>query len=322
MKAAVLHKLGEIPRFEDFPEPAPEEEQVIVKVKAASLKNIDRMLARGSHYDSYSNLPVVVGIDGVAILEDGTRIYTGSHSGMMAEKATVSKQRCVSLPDNIDNVTAAALPNPALSAWLALSYRAKLRPGETILIMGATGVTGKLAVQLAKYFGAGRIVATGRNKKELEILPLLGADTVISLEKSNEELKKTFEGQIEYKRFDIVLDYIWGHYAEVLLDAMTGHDLNAEAHRTRYIQIGEMAGATIKLSAATLRSSAIELYGQGGGSIPKDGMAKILTEIIPKLFNLAAEKKLVITTEEVPLKDIERVWRMQESGGKRIVIMP
>jgi NADPH:quinone reductase-like Zn-dependent oxidoreductase len=226
------------------------------------------------------------------------------------------------LSDKIDNVTAAALPNPALSAWLTLSWRANLKPGETVLIMGATGVTGKLAIQLAKHFGAGRVVAAGRNKKVLETLPQLGADVVISLEKSDEELKKNFEAEIKYEPFDIVLDYIWGHQAEVLLDALTGHDLNAEAHHTRYIQIGEMAGATIKLSAATLRSSAIEIYGQGGGSIPKEVMMKISTEIFPQLINLAAEKKLVIDTEAVPLKDIEKAWRRQDAGGKRIVIIP
>src|SRR5262249_7886186 len=138
MKAAVLHTLGKPPRFEDFPDPRPSAGEVIVQVKAASLKNVDKLMASGSHYDSYHELPVVCGVDGVGVLDDGTRVFCGgprSPYGMMAERTVVSRSWCLPIPDGVDAVTAAALPNPALSSWLPLVWRAQLQPGETVLIL-------------------------------------------------------------------------------------------------------------------------------------------------------------------------------------------
>ena len=184
MKAAVLHALGKPPRFEDFPAPQPRQGEVLVQIKAASLKNIDKAMVSGSHYDSHRELPAVCGVDGVGALEDGTRVYCGGARppyGMMAEQTVVSRAWCLPVPEGVDDSTAAALPNPALSSWLPLVWRAQLKPGETVLILGATGVAGKLAVQIAKHLGAGRVVAAGRNRQVLETLPDLGADATIAL---------------------------------------------------------------------------------------------------------------------------------------------
>ncbi len=323
MKAAVLYQAGEIPKYADFPDPVPQkEEETVVRITAASVKNIDRMRAAGTHYDSYRTLPAVVGMDGVGILEDGTRVFTGSTGGMIAEKAIAIKNRCIPLPDNIDDITAAALPNPGLSAWFALSYRAAIKPGETVLVMGATGVTGKLAVQLARQFGAGRVIAAGRNREALDAIGKLWADTTISLAEPEDDLKKSFEREAKQNPFDIILDYVWGRPAEILLDTLTGHDFNAEPRRTRYIEVGEMAGPVVRLQGSTLRSSGVEIYGIGGGSIPKEEMMKVPTKVLPQLFQMAAEKKLIIETEVAPLKDIEKAWQRKDISGKRLVIVP
>ena len=127
-----------------------------------------------------------------------------------------------------------------------------IRPGETVLILGATGVAGKLAIQIAKHLGAGRVVAAGRNPRMLETLSDLGADAIVALDQSDDDLAAAF---VREGPFDVVLDYLWGRPTTVLLDALTGHDLKAESSRTRLIEIGSMAGPTIALSAATLRSS-------------------------------------------------------------------
>ncbi|HEV8449308.1 MAG TPA: zinc-binding alcohol dehydrogenase family protein, partial [Gemmatimonadaceae bacterium] len=185
MKAAVLHALGSPPHYEDFRDPQPGEKEVVVHVRAASLKNIDKAMANGSHYDAHRELPAIVGVDGVGTLDDGTRVFCGGTRppyGMMAEQTVVSRVRCLPLPDGVDDDTAAALPNPALSSWLPLVWRAHLQPGETVLILGATGVAGKLAIQIAKHLGAGRVVAAGRNPRVLETLPALGADATIALD--------------------------------------------------------------------------------------------------------------------------------------------
>src|SRR5215475_13340774 len=182
MKAAVLHALGESPRCESFADPQPIEGEVLVRVKAAALKNVEKMMTSGSHYDRIGRLPCVCGLDGVGHLDDGTRVFCGGARppyGMMAERVVVSRAWCLPVPEEIDDVTAAALPNPALSAWLSLVWRAQLRPGETVLILGATGVAGKLAVQIAKHLGAGRVIAAGRNEQVLNTLNNMGADATI-----------------------------------------------------------------------------------------------------------------------------------------------
>jgi NADPH:quinone reductase-like Zn-dependent oxidoreductase len=320
MKAAVLHALGKPPRFEDFPDPQPRPNEAKVRVKAASLKNIDKAMAKGSHYDSHAELPIVCGIDGVGILDDGTRVFCGGSRppyGMMAEYTVVPQAWCLPIPDGVDDVTAAALPNPALSSWLPLVWRARLKPGETVLILGATGVAGKLAIQIAKHLGAKRVVAAGRNEKTLKMLRELGADATIALDQPDQQLTADFVREAAHSHFDIVLDYLWGHPTEVLLAALTGHDLKAESSTIRLVEIGEMAGPTISLSAAALRSSGLELYGSGGGSIPHTA----IFDTFPQLWALAASDKLRIETEPVALAEIEKVWQ-REQGGRRFVIIP
>jgi NADPH:quinone reductase-like Zn-dependent oxidoreductase len=321
MKAAVLRALGKPPRFEEFPDPKPSRGEVIVHVKAASLKNIDKMMASGSHYESHTKLPVVCGIDGVGILDDGTRVFCGGSRppyGMMAERTVVSRTWCLPIPDEIDDVTAAALPNPALSSWLSLAWRAQLKRGETALILGATGVAGKLAVQIAKHLGAGRVVAAGRNEQVLKTLNDLGADATIQLDQPDKELTEAFIREAGHKPFDVVIDYLWGHPTEVLLAALTGHDLKAQATRIRLVEVGEMAGPAIVLPAAALRSSGLELYGGGGGSIPP----KAVFDAFPQLWALAASGKLRLDTEQAPLADVEAIWQRQHLPGRRLVIIP
>ena len=321
MKAAVLHTLGKPPRFEDFPDPKPSQGEVIVHVKAASLKNIDKMLASGSHYDSHPELPVVCGIDGLGVLDDGTRVFCGGSRppyGMMAERTVVSRSWCLAIPDGVDDVIAAALPNPALSSWLPLVWRAQLKPGETVLILGATGVAGKLAVQIARHLGAGRVVAAGRNEQVLRTLNALGADATIHLDQPDRELREAFIREASHKRFDVIIDYLWGHPTEVLLDALTGRHLKAGGSRIRLVEIGEMAGPIIVLHAAALRSSGIEIYGSGGGSIPHSA----IFEAFPQVWALAASGKLRIDTEQAPLADVETVWQRPDSPGRRLVIIP
>jgi len=321
MKAAVLHTFGKPPRFEDFPDPQPGPGEVRVRVRAASLKNVEKAMASGSHYDSLRELPAICGVDGLAVLDDGTRVFCGgcrSPYGMMAEQAVVSRAFCLPVPEGVDDNTAAALPNPALSSWLPLVWRAELKPGETVLILGATGVAGKLAIQIARHLGAARVVAAGRNERILESLPELGADGTIALEQPDQALAAAFNREAAHKRFDVVLDYVWGHPTEVLLDALTGHDVMAESGPIRLIEIGEMAGPTISLSAGALRSSGIGIFGSGGGSIPH----RAIFETFPRVLALAARGKLRIDTEPVSLSEIESAWQRTDLCGRRLVVNP
>jgi NADPH2:quinone reductase len=234
---------------------------------------------------------------------------------MMATLSVVPRTWCIPVPEGIDDCVAAALPNPALSSWLPLTWRAQLKRGETVLVLGATGVAGKLAVQIARHLGAGRVVAAGRNERILQTLTSLGADAIIALSQSDEDLALAFRRE---EHFDVVLDYVWGHPTEVLLAALTGHDVRAESRGVRLIEIGEMAGPAIVLSAAALRSSGVEISGAGGGSVPHS----VIFDAFPKVWALAASGQLHIDIERVPLADIESAWRRDDLSGRRLVIIP
>jgi NADPH:quinone reductase-like Zn-dependent oxidoreductase len=317
MQAAVLSHSGAVPRCDEIADPVAGAGEVVVDMIAASIKNIDRMLARGDHYASSKQIyPRVVGVDGVGTLPDGTLVYTGGAGGMMAERALAVPARTIPVPPRLDPAIAAALPNAALSAWFSLHG---LQAGQTLLVLGATGVTGSLAVQLAKRSGAGAIVAAGRNPAALERLRDLGADVVIPLGGDEADVQRSIAASHAARPFDLVLDYLWGRPAELALAALTGDDLAAASHRTRWLQIGEMAGPRISLPAAALRSRAIELSGQGGGSLSRDLLARV-PEILPRMFDDAADGRLHIEVERVALADVAAAWQRTDSG-KRTVVM-
>lgn len=317
MHAAVLHKLGSAPRYEQFEGPVARDGEALIKVLAASLKQIDKGMASGGHYASYRELPVVCGVDGVGTLETERVLFGGCRKpfGAMAEKTVAPRAFCFPVPDGLDDATAAALPNPAASAWLPLKYRAKLQPGETVLVLGATGAAGTLAVQIAKLLGAGRVIAAGRNPQKLEATKSLGADITIQLEQPREKLVEAFAVAAK-DGIDIVLDYVWGAPTEALIEALTGHDLAAEPHTTRLIEIGSMAGALISLPGAALRSSGLEIYGAGGGSVPKTA----IFEALPQILQCGAEGELKIETKKVPLSEVEPQWNRKED--RRVVFIP
>jgi NADPH:quinone reductase-like Zn-dependent oxidoreductase len=320
MKAAVLHELGKPPRCEDFAEPTAGEQEAILQVRAASLKSVDKQLAAGSHYASPRELPVICGTDGVGNLPDGTRVFFGGPRrpfGTMAELTPAPAAFCFPVPDALDDATAAALPNPGVSALLALKQRAKVEAGETVLILGATGVTGKLAVQIAKLLGAGRVIAAGRNIQALEKLRALGADATIQLDQSDEELKKAFVSEASEAGFNVVIDYVWGHPTEILLAAITRPEFAAISSETRLVQVGESAGPTISLPAAVLRSTALTILGTAG--IP---FREVLVAAMHQVLDWGAKGILQIETESVPLSEIEEVWQRHETAGCRLVVIP
>ncbi len=319
MKAAVLHELGKPPRFEDFSEPSARNEEAIVQVRAASLKAVDKQLAAGTHFASPRELPVICGTDGVGNLPDGTRVFFGGPRrpyGAMAQRTVVPTAFCFPVPDALDDATAAALPNPGVSALLSLSHRAKLARGEKVLILGATGVTGKLAVQIAKQLGAGRVIASGRNPQALEKLRDLGADSIIQLNQPDDDLKKAFAQEAGEAGFNVVIDYVWGRPTEVLLSAITRPEFAVVNSETRLVQVGESAGPTIALPAAVLRSTALTILGTAG--IPS---RDVLVAAMHQVLDWGAAGTLRIETNQVPLADIEKAWTREERG-RRLVVVP
>jgi NADPH:quinone reductase-like Zn-dependent oxidoreductase len=321
MKAAVLHHLGTSPVYENAMDPVPQnDEQHLLHVKAAAVKNIDKLRAGGSHYASYTQLPVVVGIDGVGILDDGRRVYSHGITGMIAEKALVSKHGVIEIPDQLDFDLAAALPNAVMGAAMALRFRAKMERGNVVFINGATGVTGQMAVQMAKHYGASKIIVSGRDQDMLEKCRALGADILISLAQDDTEIIAQIKNTHLQNPINIVIDYLWGHPVELFLKSLKGGGVNNFTHQVRIVTVGDMAGEAINLSSGILRSSNIEILGSGLGSLSREDFGIFNTHILPEIFQLAVEGKIVMDLKTESLENIEKVWSEEVEKGKRLVI--
>ena len=321
MRAAVLHAGKGAPEYGPFPEPLPGEGEVRVRVRAAGLHPVVKALAAGTHYGSTARRPLVPGVDGVGRLDDGRRVYFGfprPPHGTLAEQSVVPRAMCLPLPADVDDVQMAALANPGISAWLALTWRAALVPGETVLVLGATGAAGQLAVQLARRFGAGRVVAAGRNPGVLARLGDLGADATVSLDVPEGELPAAFAGAAGGGGIHVIVDYLWGRPTEAALAAVGRSGLTHVAPRVRLVEIGESAGPTISLPAALLRGSGVELYGSGAGTAPLERIA----EIMPRFLAAVAGGELRLDVEAVPLADVATAWEGPAPAGRRLVLVP
>ena len=320
MNAAVLHALGQTPKYEAFADPVAGDGEVVVTMRAAGLHPIVKAVASGKHYMSTAEVPFIVGLDGVGLTEDGKRVYCGGPRkpfGTFAERTVVSPKMCVPIPEGLDDVTAAALANPGMSAWLALTWKAKLAAGETVIVLGATGVAGQLAVQMAKHLGAGRIIGAGRNPASLQRLTEIGADVTISLDQPEEALVEEFVRETKVAGLNVVIDYLWGTPTQALMRAIAKLPWNPAGNRVRHVEVGQSAGPTITLRADVLRSAGLEISGSGFGSA---SVERIL-QAIPEFFSLAASGVLKLETVQLPLSEVESAWSRSESGA-RVVFVP
>jgi NADPH:quinone reductase-like Zn-dependent oxidoreductase len=326
MNAAVVQAFTAPPTYTAFDDPTPAPGEALVTVTAAALHRIVKSLANGTHYGSTGILPFVPGVDGVGRLQSplgelpaGSRVYFGAARppfGTFAQQSLASASMIVPLPDALDDATAAAIANPAMSSSAAL-MRAQFKSGESVLILGATGVAGQLAIQIAKSRGARRVIATGRNPQALELLTSLGADATISLDQDRDALIAALRNEITTNGVDIVLDYLWGPPAEAFLSAIAQKGLDHAAPRIRYVQIGNMAGPNITLSAATLRSSGLELLGSGFGSASLDQIRKAIADF----FALIAVNPMEFTLKTAPLSEVTNLWNEKETAT-RLVFIP
>ncbi|MCY9594071.1 alcohol dehydrogenase [Paenibacillus chitinolyticus] len=305
MKAAIVKEKGTIPVMGHFDFPVATDGQVVINVSATALSRVSKFRSMGMHYSSKVNFPIVAGLDGVGTLKDGTRVYFALPTapyGSLAEQTIVNEKLTVRLPDGINDLTAAAIANPAMSSWAALVFRADFKPGQTVLINGATGASGSLAVQIAKGLGAKKIIVTGRNESKLQVLE---ADEAIAFDMTADNGQNRFENalmSVVAEGVDVVLDYLWGDSALAIMSAL------ARAHTdrtTRFVSIGTSSGQeNIHLPSSILRSSTIELVGSGDKSVSKADMLSAVKGV----FDMAAEGKLKIAIKEFALEDIEVAW--------------
>lgn len=317
MKAAVLDRLGAIPRHADFADAVATTGETLVHVTAAAIKPLDRAIAAGTHYSSPKALPVICGMDGAGTLDDGEAVYFWTVRrpfGAMAERSPASWT--VPLPKGLDPALAAAVVNPALAAWLPLQWRGRMQPGETVLVLGATGAAGRMAVLAARLLGAGRVVAAGRRQ---DVLASLGADATIDLTLPDDQLTRAFDAEAE-QGIGIVVDYLWGRPIELLIPTLVKSDLGeaASTRNVRLVSVGEMAGRAIALPSAALRGSRLEIVGSGTANFPPvAAMQRIVADILAR----ARAGQLVTPIEPVPLANVERAWAGAAENERRPVLM-
>ena len=319
MHAAVVTSFDSPPRFETYPTPAASgEHEVLVEVLAAGLHPRVRSAADGSHYTSDGALPLIPGIDAVGRTPDGELLYfvaPDTASGTMAEHAVVDRRRAITLPPGTDPAAVAAAMNPGMSSWVALRRRVAFQPGGSVLVLGATGNAGQLAIQIAKHLGAAHVVGAGRDPQRLDLLTKLGADEVVRLDGAADEVAARLgEAAADV---DVVIDYLWGEPTRQAMPAL----LTARADRAKaltWVQIGSMAGQDITLPSFLLRAGNLNIMGSGQGSVTTAG---IVAEL-PSLAEQIASGALTVDPLPIPLKQVREAWNTPSAPGQRIVLMP
>lgn len=307
MYAAVVRSFDRPPTYDVFPEPTGPD---VVAVVAAGLHPRVRSAANGTHYTSEGSLPMVPGIDGVGRTANGELLYFVADDngiGTMTERAAVDRRRAVVLPDGADPVAVAAGMNPAMSSWIALRRRANFQPGGSVLVLGATGNAGQLAVQIAKYLGASKVIGAGRDPERLKLLTTLGADDAVNLD----DVAKAAAD------VDVVLDYLWGEPTQQAMSAIL-HARTDRAHPLTWIQIGSMAARELILPSYLLRAAALTIVGSGQGSVS----ARDILADLPELATLITSGQLAINPQPIPLADVELAWTQPARPGVRVVLVP
>lgn len=314
MRAAVLHEHGVTPRVEEFEEPgAVEPGQIVADVMAAGLNPVDIAIASGNFYGGVPPVPSVVGREGIVRLDGGGLAYfDGSVApyGSLAERVLVQRDSLIDLPEGLDAAHAVAFGIAGLAAWLALEWRAELQQGETVLVLGATGPVGQIAVQAARLLGAGRVVAAGRNPEGLERARELGSDATVRLGEQD-DLARAFRDAAGGEGVDVIIDPLWGEPAVAAMQAA--------APGARLVQIGQSAGAEATIPSAAVRGKLLAILGHTNFAAPPDVKRAAYT----RMTQHAAAGELTADFEAVPLADASEAWERQQSGPHRkLVVIP
>ncbi len=313
MKAAVVKSFDVPPRYEDFAEPLPmSRDEMLVDVLAVGLHPRVRSQADGSHYTSSGVLPLIPGVDGVGRGADGKLRYfvlDDTPMGSMADKTVIEVDRSIVLPRDVDPIAVAAALNPAMGSWLALRCRVPFKKRQSVLILGATGNAGSMAVQVARHLGASQIIGAGRSKPKLEKLSVLGATQLVTFEDSQ-------LGTIA-RDVDVVLDFVWGETTAKTMAAV----ITARSDRARpltWIQIGSVTSPTAAIPSAALRAARLQIVGSGIGSVP----GREIVDELPSLVKEIVRGTFRIDVKRMPLSSVEQAWELSTHTSERIVLTP
>lgn len=301
MRAALIREAGSSPELvDDHDEP---DGEVVVEVTAAPLNPVDVSIAAGTFYAGSPETPYVPGVEGVGRTAEGARVWFEAGAGSMAERASVDPDRAVELPDGVSDAVAGCLGVAGIAAWVPLAHRACVEEGETVLILGATGVVGQIGVQAARLLGAGRVIAAGRNAEKLA---KLSADATVQLPATADELREAAGGPI-----DVVLDPLWGEHASAATEAM---NVNG-----RLVILGQAAGQRATLDAGVVRGKALQILGHANGITPPE----VKYTAFRAMCDHAAAGDLEVEYEEIPLDQVAAAWERQAASPHvKLILVP
>jgi NADPH:quinone reductase len=317
VRAALIERYGEPPVVRDVDDPAAPDSQALVEVTAAPLNPVDLSIASGQFYAGSPKTPYIPGIEGIGRVLKGTRLRPGSRvyfearlgSGSLAERVPFDETAAAELPDGVDDGTAACLGLSAIVAWLALEQRAALKPGETVLVLGASGVLGLIAVQAARILGATRVVAAARDAGGLERARELGADATVDLtrlEGLSAAIREASGGGV-----DVVIDPLWGPPAVAASEAMNRFG--------RLVQLGQAAGPQASLSSSVIRGRTLSILGYTVFALASDAKMRAYRRLIQE----AAAGRIRCDVETLPLAKVADAWnRQRQSPHRKLILAP
>lgn len=305
MRAALVEQIGQPPVVGEAAEPQRGEGQALVQVTAAAINPIDISISLGKFYGGIPDVPYVMGREAVGRvvegeqLDPGTQIWFQPPGGAFAEYALADEEQAIVLPEGTDHSLAAALGIAGLTGWLAVEWRAHVRGGERVLVLGATGVVGLVAIQAARILGASHIVAAGRDADALETAREAGAHETI-------ELGADLGGP-----YDVIIDPLWGAPAEAAV--------RAAGYSARFVQLGQSAGAEATLRSGDIRGKSLAIAGFTLGHVPREKTQAAYW----RLIELASSGDLKIERETLPLDWAGEAWRrQQDSPHRKLVLVP
>ncbi len=315
IQVALVEAFGEPPRYRSAPEPHAEAGGEVVDVLAVGVHPVTRGVAAGLHYASPDRLPMIPGIDGVVRRADGALAFViAGDTGTMAERIVINPARAISVPADADPAIVAATMNPVMSSWVVLRARVPFAPGQSVLVLGATGNAGSMAVKVARHLGAGRVIAAGRNQARLNALLHEGADEVVAL---TSDLETTGVGLAAAAAdADVVLDYIGGAPSEAAMRAILQARTDS-AQLLDWVHIGSIGGSTVTIDGAALRSRALRISGSGFGSVSP----AVYQKELPEAAKAIASGALVVQPRRFALADVEEAWAHVDERGERTVIV-
>jgi NADPH2:quinone reductase len=311
MRAAVIERYGEAPVLRELPEPKADAAS-LVEVTAGALNPADISIASGKFYAGSPPLPYVPGGEGVGRLlqngKPGPRVFfrAALPNGAFAERA-IARDEPVPIPEGVPDGVAAALGTPGFPAYLGLTKRAQLQKGETVLILGASGVLGTIAVQLARLLGAGRVVAAARDERGLARAKELGADAIVDLKQTDgltERIREASGGQLQ-----VVLDPLWGIPGAAAMEALSPHG--------RFVQVGAAAGNEVVVKSGIVRGRFLSVLGYSNFLMPWEELAAAYRQLV----TFAAAGQIKVEFEVLPLEAAPEAWKQQASSPHRKLVL-